>query len=148
MSGHFTSDQVEAEHRISGNVEFNLNYDQTKNSSVVYPSETRNENVMGTDCLLQSNLEWKASSELDEITGMDVECGQCQMATCPPNLNVVTNAVGSESFSSDENSPAKGSPAREFLQRLVCKGINFSSLSLTCNRPQKYSPPPPAPHLH
>ena len=125
LSGHFTSDQVEAAQQISGNVEFNLNYDQTENNSVVYPSEARNGNVMGTDSLLQSNLEWKASSELEEITGMDVECGQCQIATCPPNLNVVTNAVGNESFSSDENSPAKGSPAREFLQRLVCKGINF-----------------------
>lgn len=116
---------MEAAQQISGSVEFNLNYDQTKNSSVVYPSEARNENVMGTDSLFQSNLEWKASSELEEITGMDVECGQCQIATCPPNLNVVTNAVGNESFSSDENSPGKGSPAREFLQRLVCKGINF-----------------------
>lgn len=141
MSGHFTSDQVEAAQQISGNVEFNLNY-QTKNSSVVYPSEARNENVMGTDSLLQSNLEWKASSELEEITGMDVECGHCQITSCPPNLNVVTNAVDNESFSSDENSPAKGSPAREFLQRLVCKGINFSSLSLICYRPQKYSYPP------
>lgn len=116
---------MEAAQQISGNVEFNLNYDQTENSSVVYPSEARNGNVMGTDSLLQSNLEWKASSELEEITGMDVECSHCQIATCPPNLNVVTNAVGNESFSSDENSPAKGSPAREFLQRLVCKGINF-----------------------
>ena len=74
---------------------------------------------MGTDSLLQNNLERKVSSEHKEATGMDVEC-EMASTCCPLNLNISTNTVDqSTPCSSTENSPAEGSPAREFLQRLV-----------------------------
>lgn len=76
-------------------------------------------NDMGADSLLQNNVEGKTSCENDEATGMDVEC-ETDGESCPPNSNVgSTTVVQSDPCSSNESTPVKGSPAREFLSKLV-----------------------------
>ena len=116
----FTGDQPETEinsQRISKNGE--LNYFQANSNADVSSSVALNGNTMGTDSLLQNNLGRTVSSEQEEATGMDVEC-EMESNCCPPNLNIGTNTMDqSTPCGSTENSPAKGSPAREFLQRLV-----------------------------
>ena len=71
---------------------------------------------MGADSLMRNDLEWKTPCENEEATGMDVECER-DFESCPPNsINVASNSVlQSDACSSNESTPVKGSPAREFL---------------------------------
>ena len=75
---------------------------------------------MGADSLLLlDNLESKTSCENEEATGMDVEC-ETDGESCPPNSNIgSTTVVPSDPCGSNESTPVKGSPAREFLSKLV-----------------------------
>ena len=60
---------------------------------------------IGADSLLQNNLECHVPNEDEETVEMDLECQSVDTNGGPPNLK-------------DESiSPAKGSPAREFLQK-------------------------------
>lgn len=59
-----------------------------------------NGNSIGTDSLLQNNLECHVPNGDDETVEMDFECQSVDTNGCPPNLK-------------DENT----SPAREFLQK-------------------------------
>lgn len=78
------------------------------------PSIGYNGNSIGADSSLQNNLEYNVSNENEETVGMDFECETVINTNgCPPNLNVVTDDV--IECDSAESSPAKGSPAREFL---------------------------------
>lgn len=104
------------------NGELSLNYfsSATRDTS---SSVAHQENNMGADSLLQNNLEGNASCANEEVTGMDIECdtdGNHCSATgiegCPPNLNVGLNSPQqSDPHGSNETTPEKGSPAREFL---------------------------------
>lgn len=91
-----------------------FNYFPNVSSADVCSSVDRNGNNTEADSVLQNNLQWNASSEIEEPTVMDFDFETDGMDGCPPNLNVVNQSTP---CSSTENSPAKGSPAREFLQK-------------------------------
>lgn len=82
-----------------------LDYVSNVNSGDICPSNGHDGNSIGADSLLQNNLECHVLNGDEETVEMDIECQSVDTNGCPPNLK-------------DESiSPAKGSPAREFLQK-------------------------------
>ena len=82
-------------------------YVSNVNNGDICPSKLNGHdgNSIGADSLLQNNLECYVPNEDEETVEMDLEFQSVDTNGCPPNLK-------DESISS-----AKGSPAREFLQK-------------------------------